>query len=535
MKTLQIALFLTAMCTSAQALPKRILLLGDSNTNAGQYISYIETALRLHEAGPVPDLINLGLSSETCTGLSEPSHPFPRPNVHERIGRALEKVRPDAVIACYGMNDGIYHPFSEERFTAFQKGIQGIIDVCKKANLPLTLLTPPPFDPEPMRAAGKLVPADGQKFDWGAVYENYDAEVIGRYADWMLKNLEGTKVIDIYSPMKAHLAEVRKTQPGFAMSNDGVHFDDAGHKLLANIILQDWGYGKNAADVPEALFQLVHDRQMLLHNAWLSEVGHLRPGVQAGLPIVEALLKASEMEHAITLAKIDAATELAATAGAAFDQQILMRQFPKGETPVSLFNGKNLDGWDGWDEFWSVQGGMIRGANGEGVAVPSSTYLFTKKSYRNFRVILEVKQTMSAKHSTMHSALCALGERFADTGDNAHGFKGPLLMFCHDWGIWDAYRRNRTVPPGHQGTLVIPSEKKGDWNRVEFLVTGDRIRVAANGEQVFDFTDQADMLQPSPIGLQLHANNKPQEYHFRNIVISENPAAESALITLGKK
>ena len=307
MKTLQITLFLTAMCVSAHALPKRILLLGDSNTNAGQYISYIETALRLHEAGPVPDLINLGLSSETCTGLSEPSHPFPRPNVHERIGRALEKVRPDAVIACYGMNDGIYHPFSEERFTAFQKGIQGIIDVCKKANLPLTLLTPPPFDPEPMRAAGKLVPADGQKFDWGAVYENYDAEVIGRYADWMLKNLEGTKVIDIYSPMKTHLAEVRKTQPGFAMSNDGVHFDDAGHKLLANIILQDWGYGKNAADVPEALFQLVHDRQMLLHNAWLSEVGHLRPGVQAGLPIVEALLKASEMEHAITLAKIDAA------------------------------------------------------------------------------------------------------------------------------------------------------------------------------------------------------------------------------------
>ena len=58
--------------------------------------------------------INLGLPGETVTGLSEPGHPFPRPNVHERFGRVLAGGKPDLVFACYGMNDGIYYPFSDD-------------------------------------------------------------------------------------------------------------------------------------------------------------------------------------------------------------------------------------------------------------------------------------------------------------------------------------------------------------------------------------------------------------------------------------
>ena len=81
----------------------------------------------------------------------------------------------------------------------------------------------------------------------------------------------------------------------------------------------------------------------------------------------------------------------------------------------------------------------------------------------------------------MHSAVAVLGERFTDKGDNAHGFKGPLLMFCHDWGIWDAYRRNRIEPAGHRGTLKTTSEQKGDWNTIEILVIENRIRFVNNG------------------------------------------------------
>jgi hypothetical protein len=99
-------------------------------------------------------------------------------------------------------------------------------------------------------------------------------------------------------------------------------------------------------------------------------------------------------------------------------------------------------------------------------------------------------------------------------------------MFCHDWGIWDAHRRNRVVPVG-EGPRV---ERKGEWNQIEILVRGDRLRFAANGREVFDFTDKPEMLKSCPIGLQLHSNDKPQEYHFRTILLSENP--EDVLVTV---
>ena len=63
---------------------KRILFMGDSITHAGHYIALIETQLRMN-GQVVPEMINLGLPSETACGLSEPDHPFPRPDVHERL------------------------------------------------------------------------------------------------------------------------------------------------------------------------------------------------------------------------------------------------------------------------------------------------------------------------------------------------------------------------------------------------------------------------------------------------------------------
>jgi len=221
-------------------------------------------------------------------------------------------------------------------------------------------------------------------------------------------------------------------------------------------------------------------------------------------------------------------TACSTTAAAAQSEPV--RHSVEQETTSELFNGINLDGWDGDPNRWSVVSGTIRGANSG--SVPSSTYLFTKKSYREFRLIFEVKQTRDEGFSSMHSAVCALGERFTDVGENRWGFKGPLIMVCNDWGIWDAYRRNRTYPANHRGQYRVAAENVGDWNRVEILVTGNRIRQVVNGQLAMDFTDSAEMLQPSPIGLQLHKNDRPQEFRFRNLVISEAP--NDKLLTLRK-
>lgn len=277
----------------------KVLFLGDSITNAGQYISIMDSWFRTRQPGRRPALINLGLPSETACGLSEPDHPFPRPDVHERLERALEKVDPDIVVACYGMNDGIYYPFSTERFNQYVEGMNRLIQKVQASGAKLVLMTPPPFDPEPFRKLGKLKSKDAEKFAWFAIYENYDDEVIRRYADWVKNQSERVEmVVDLWTPMFDFVGQQRKVNGGFQLSPDGVHLNEQGHYRLAKILLESWGHSMTEP-VDELLFSLVHQQQMVLHNAWLTHVGHERPGMKPGLPLPQAKQAASELEEKI--------------------------------------------------------------------------------------------------------------------------------------------------------------------------------------------------------------------------------------------
>lgn len=273
---------------------KRILFMGDSITNAGHYISMIEKELRLRSDQVIPEMINLGLPSETCCGLSEPDHPFPRPDVQERLERALAMVKPDLVVACYGMNDGIYYPFSEDRFKKYQIGIREIIRKVDASGAKLILMTPPAFDPLPLKEKGKLLPAGAEKYAWFSIYEDYDS-VLKKYAAWVMTlGDEVDLVIDLHTPVSDYVADKRKTNPKFTMSPDGVHVNEEGHSVLARAILKSWGISESGIQ-DRQLEKLIHQRQMVLHNAWLSHVGHLRPGVKAGLPLDEAKAQAKEL------------------------------------------------------------------------------------------------------------------------------------------------------------------------------------------------------------------------------------------------
>lgn len=278
---------------------KRILFLGDSITNSGYYVADIETQLRIQGVDPVPEIVNIGLPSETCSGLSEPDHPFPRPDVHERLDRALAKVKPDVVVACYGMNDGIYYPFSQERFKAYQAGINVLVEKVHTAGARIVLVTPPPFDPTPLKdKKGKLLPVGSEKFAWFAIYENYDG-VLQRYASWIMEQANrADMVIDVHTPLNEFLAEQRKKDPGFHVASDGVHMNEAGHHIMAAAILKAWGV-ESWEEPASPLQQLMKQKEKLLHDSWLSHVGHKRPGVKEGLPLDEATAKANELNAEI--------------------------------------------------------------------------------------------------------------------------------------------------------------------------------------------------------------------------------------------
>lgn len=272
---------------------KRIVFLGDSITQAGRYIEIVEAALVAQYPDANKTLIPLGLSSETVSGLSEPGHAggqFPRPDLHERLDRVLAKAKPDLIVACYGMNDGIYHPLDAERTKAFQDGMTKLHDKAIKAGAKIIHITPPVFDPLPIKA--RVLPAGREKYE--QPFEGYNG-VLDAYSKWLLDMRAERKwvVLDLHGPMNDTIAAKRKTDPQFTFAKDGVHPSAEGQLFIARVLLDAWGLKVKADGTPDrangaAILALVQKKHAILRPAWLGHVGHKRPGIAKGLPLEEA-------------------------------------------------------------------------------------------------------------------------------------------------------------------------------------------------------------------------------------------------------
>lgn len=274
---------------------KRVVFLGDSITYGGGYVCDITAWLRTREPGRQFEIINVGLPSETVSGLSEPEHltryKFARPDLHERLERVLAQTKPDLVIACYGMNDGIYLPLDEARFQAFRDGIQWLHAAVEKGGAKIIHVTPPVFDE-----------LKGGHPGYGAVLD--------KYSDWLVtQRAAGWQVIDLHTPMKQALTAAREKDSAFAFAKDGIHPGESGHWLMARTILTNLG----ATDVADAatdlsmlarwrhgpeILQLIRQQQAVMKDAWLTATGHKRP-MRPGLPLAEAQAKAGELEKQI--------------------------------------------------------------------------------------------------------------------------------------------------------------------------------------------------------------------------------------------
>ena len=163
---------------------KRIVFLGDSLTYAGQYVDILEAAFRVEHPDRAVEFINIGLPSETVSGLSEPGHAggaFPRPTVHERLDRVLAKAKPDLIVACYGMNCGMYYPFSEERFAKYREGMELLRKKSAAIGAKVVHITPPVFDARPI--AAKVLPAGLDAYP--TPFAGYN-DVLAQYSAWLV-------------------------------------------------------------------------------------------------------------------------------------------------------------------------------------------------------------------------------------------------------------------------------------------------------------------------------------------------------------
>src|SRR5438105_5913954 len=102
-------------------------------------------------------------------------------------------------------------------------------------------------------------------------------------------------------------------------------------------------------------------------------------------------------------------------------------------------------------------------------------------------------------------------------------------MFPSGWGMYDLFGRNALPVDGGPAKKV---GKQHDWNELEILAVGNRVRVAVNGTLVVDWrdperkTDEKGYGVPGPLGLQLHSNDSPQEVRFKELILTTFPGVK---------
>lgn len=269
---------------------QRILFLGDSITQGGNYVANFDAWLVKRYPKQRFTVINGGLSSETISGLSEENHAggrFPRPCLFERLERVLAKTKPDLIIACYGMNCGIYRELNEERYARYRYGILRLRAAALQYGAKVVHVTPPIFD------------------NHGRAGFDYDG-VLTTYSEWLVKQREqGWHVADLHSEMRAKVDQIKKQDPQFTVQKDRVHPSGDGHWMMAQCLIAYFGDPASAqvASVKELIdgsrLNAITQRMRSYQRAIHAETKPLRPGVPKGGTLESAATEAKELEMRI--------------------------------------------------------------------------------------------------------------------------------------------------------------------------------------------------------------------------------------------
>ncbi len=226
---LGLLLILFTGCKNAIEFKKgnKLLFLGDSITFDGRYID----RLNQHLTDLYPELelilINAGKNSETVSGLSEPIHDPRRPMVMDRLDAIIDEEMPDLVFVCYGINDGIYHPFSQQRFEKYKSGLIDLLDRLDTYKIPVVLMTPTPFH----LVDGVPENGDEEVYSWKNPYPDYDKEVVSKMRELVL-NIQHSAIerrVDTYKLLDEHRSE--------AYTKDPIHPNERGHEYIAQAII----------------------------------------------------------------------------------------------------------------------------------------------------------------------------------------------------------------------------------------------------------------------------------------------------------
>lgn len=177
---------------------------------------------------------------------------------------------------------------------------------------------------------------------------------------------------------------------------------------------------------------------------------------------------------------------------------------------VSLFNGKDLTGWNKvGQERWEVVDGAIFG---QGVTQEYG-YLATEKAYRDFHLSLRFKCEADGNSGVyIHTAFDGETPRIVA----GRQIEIDRTLGHHTGGIYGDGKGWIAWPAPQYETVIRPF----DWNDMLIQVEGNRYVVDLNGIRVLDFTYPAPGAEEGLIALQLHSGGEGR-MRFKDIYVRD--------------
>jgi len=183
------------------------------------------------------------------------------------------------------------------------------------------------------------------------------------------------------------------------------------------------------------------------------------------------------------------------------------------QAPVSLFNGKTLDGWEGNLKIFRVQDGAIVGGSLDDKVVRNE-FLCTTRSYGDFELRLKFKLLGQGANAGVQFRTKRI--------PNHHEVSGYQADMGDGWwgALYDESRRNKVLT-GPDQTKMKTVVRAGEWNDYRIRAEGTHIQIWLNDVQTVDYTETDPNVDVTGlICPQIHGG-PPSEAWYKDITIVE--------------
>lgn len=213
-----------------------------------------------------------------------------------------------------------------------------------------------------------------------------------------------------------------------------------------------------------------------------------------------------------------------------------------GQGFKTLFNGKDLTGWDGNPKLWSVRDGAITGQTTADNPAKGNTFIvWTNGTVGDFELRCSFKLVPGDDKGFANSGIQYRSKVLNPANWVVGGYQGDMEAGPNYTGILyeEAMTRGIMAQRGEKvvfdkdgkrevvGSVGKPAEieagiKKGDWNEYVIIAKGNHLQHFVNGRLTIEVTDNCEpkRAMSGVVALQLHAG-PPMMAQFKDIRVKE--------------